>query len=384
MYGAEVMLLNLMEEQIKLGMAPVIASIGEKNIPEKPVETEAVQRGLHVEKFRMTPGPNVLGAYAILKYAKINRFDIIHSHGYKGNILLGFIPKKLRKIPMISTLHGYTSTSGLTKMRVYEWMDLFSHRFIDHVVIVNKGMLTNPKLKNQKIKYHIINNGIPTNPTNPINPSNTTNPSNSTNPSNPSNSTNSTNPSNPDIEDFCKGHFTIGTIGRLSKEKGYEYLIKALSIIRQKNVNAKLVIIGEGKERKHLEALVKAYELSDHVLIPGYRKNANQYMPYFSVYAISSLTEGLPITLLETMFARIPVIATTVGGIPDVLEHEESGIMVEPCNPEAICHAVTQLFEDIKLREKLATSAYEKVVSAYSSRQMALNYLTLYKSSLCD
>ena len=86
LYGAEMVLLNLVAEQIKLGLEPTIASIGEKGIVEKPLETEVIKRGFKLKKFRMQPGPDYMGASKILRFAKQEYFDLMHSHGYEGNI----------------------------------------------------------------------------------------------------------------------------------------------------------------------------------------------------------------------------------------------------------------------------------------------------------
>jgi len=77
LYGAEMVLLNLVAEQMKMGLEPVIASIGEKGIKEKPLETEAIKRGLRVGKFRMLPGPNLPGMFKVLRYAQKHGFDIL-------------------------------------------------------------------------------------------------------------------------------------------------------------------------------------------------------------------------------------------------------------------------------------------------------------------
>jgi len=122
LYGAEMVLLNLVAEQMKTGLEPTIASIGEKWIQEKPFETEAVKRGLRVVKFRMFPGPNLPGMFKVLRYAQKYGFDILHSHGYKGDVAFGSMPKSIRKLPLVSTLHGWTSVVGFSKNRIYEWL----------------------------------------------------------------------------------------------------------------------------------------------------------------------------------------------------------------------------------------------------------------------
>jgi len=106
----------------------------------------------------MRNGLNVFGALRLLKYIHSEKFDLVHSHGYKANILLGFIPEFIRCFPMISTLHGYTTTTGFSRMKIYEWLSRLSYKFIDSVVLVNKEMLNHPKFSNRKdIDINLIN-----------------------------------------------------------------------------------------------------------------------------------------------------------------------------------------------------------------------------------
>ena len=377
LYGAEVMLLNLVAEQVKQGLTPIIASIGEKHIQEKPIEIEALKRGFNVEKFRMRNGPNYFGAMEIMKFIHSKGFNILHSHGYKGNILFGLLFKKSCQIPMVSTLHGWTSTDGFSKIRLYEWLDRKSLKYIDSVVLVTNAMKSHPKLKGLKdINFHVIPNGIPIEDHNTpaqIPPFSPLIPTPSPHPFIHSDF-------DQNIIDFCSKGFTIGSIGRLSKEKGYNYLIEAFATLIKKNVGARLIIIGEGGERNELEALIARYELLDHILMPGYRKNAEKYIPLFNAFVIPSLTEGLPITLLEAMQSSVPIIATEVGGMPSVLNNGEAGLLVKSRNPLEITEAIGKLYNNKKLSDKLSTVAYDRVIAHYSSKNMALEYLNIYKS----
>lgn len=373
LYGAEVMLLNLAAEQMAMGLEPVIGSIGEKHIAEKPIETEAVKKGLKVVKFRMLPGPNLPGMLRVLRYAQKNRFDILHSHGYKGDVALGFLPKSFRKTPLVSTLHGWTSTGGFSKNGVYEWLQRKSLKRIDAVVLVNQGMLSNPRLGKLKgVNFHIVNNGIPLAPptTRPLDHSTTRPINHLTN--QPFDSIDQTIPS------FCQGGFTIGAIGRLSTEKGFRYLIEAFSLLSKEIPDARLVIIGEGYERELLESLAAKLKISDKALLPGYRPEARKYLPCFSVFVISSLTEGLPITLLEAMEARVHVVATAVGGIPEVLDRGNCGILVPPGDPLHLADGILSIYRKNAENSDVANKAFDQVLKNYSSKSMAQKYAELY------
>lgn len=358
LYGAEIMLLTLAEEQLKMGMTPVIASIGDKKTGEKPIEKEARGRGIGVRRFEMIPGPNVFGAIKLLRYIRSIRGDLIHSHGYKGNILLGFLPSSLRRVPMLTTIHGYTGSGGLNRMSLYESLDRFSHRFLDKTVLVNERMRELPFfLKSEKKGQAVINNGIPLNDEIPF--------------SNHQGHCTT-------VARFCKEGLTIGSIGRLSQEKGFEDLVDALGLLVYSGVDARLVIIGEGAERAALETQIARNGLADRVLMPGYIPHGKHLIPLFDLYAITSLTEGLPITLLEAMQARVPIVATSVGGIPDVINHEKEGVLVPPQQPGKLAEAVMWLIENPLRRKEMTWRAFTKVASEYSAEKMVQQYLKLY------
>ena len=139
------------------------------------------------------------------------------------------------------------------------------------------------------------------------------------------------------------------------------------------------LIIGEGYQRQKLEKLVAFAELSERVFLPGYREDARRYLPFFNVFVITSLTEGLPITLLEAMQAKIPIVATAVGGIPEVLDNGNKGLLVRPGEPNALAEAVRRISAESDLGEKLSNAAYERVVTMYSSQTMADRYLQIYQ-----
>lgn len=360
-YGAEVMLVNLVAEQLKQGLKPVIVSVGALGIEDKALEIEARKRGLPVQVFRMRPGLNFMGAKQLLHYCQSQKFDLIHSHGYKCNVLLGPLPRCIRKTPMLSTVHGWTTTTGFTKMRIYEWLDALSLRFVDGVVLVNKEMLHNPKIArlNSK-KIFVVDNGIPVD----------------------SPDTSQLDPLDPEIEVFCQDGFVIGSIGRYSVEKGFDILLQAFSAIRDQIGNAKLLLIGEGGQRNLYESIIKENNLSDCVLLTGYCSNAWRYLDLLNVYVISSLTEGLPITLLEAMRSKVPVVSTRVGGIPDVLQGELGGQLVQPGKGTALAQAIIGQYLEPEKTEEKVLYCHRRFSEKYSSLKMSEKYHAIYEKVL--
>ncbi len=361
LYGAEIMLLNLMEEQRRMNLTPMLISLCDLDCQRDEMVEEAKKRDLTAIQFKMKRGYSLSSAIKLVRQAQEAHVAIIHSHGYKGDILIGSLPRYVRGIPMVRTQHGRTSTKKLSKIWFYEILDSLIMRRMDAVVRVNKA-----DEGHQNNKYltgaHscIIENGIPQLKFEPE----------------------SVLRADPEVSKFCKDGFVIGTIARLSEEKGLIHLIAALLIISRQNAAMKLVVIGEGTLRKSLETMVSDAGLSDKVLFAGYRDYAYNYLPYFHVFVLPSLTEGLPITILEAMQAKIPIIASRVGGIPTVLEDGETGILIEPGNPNALADAIMRVWSDPQGSLAMGQRARETALTKYSSRRMAEDYLRVYNMIL--
>jgi glycosyltransferase involved in cell wall biosynthesis len=183
----------------------------------------------------------------------------------------------------------------------------------------------------------------------------------------------------PEIGRFCEGAFIIGSVGRLSEEKGWEYLIEALSLLVDKDVHYKAVIIGDGDRRNLIERKTQELGLTGHILLTGYKKEACDYLPLFDVFVLPSLTEGLPITLLEAMQSERPVVATNVGGVQRVLGNGECGVIVKPGDPHGLADAVSFVREGPERAREMAKRGKMMALGRYSSRRMAENYMKVYQ-----
>jgi glycosyltransferase involved in cell wall biosynthesis len=351
-YGAEAVLLGLATEHLRLGHAASIVSIGNASSGEKALEREARRRGVPVHVVRMADGLNIRGGLRLAELARRESADIVHSHGYKPNILLGILPRRLRPAPMVATVHGYTHTSGFDRMRVYEWLDVHALRRFDRVVFVHSGMRTIPGLNRlDERRVRVIENGLP----------------------NQEQSGSSLH--NPQLASFCTGH-VIGAVGRLSSEKGFDRLIDAFSRVVAAGAQAKLVILGEGPERAALEERVRAQGLSERVLMPGF-VDATAHLSLFTVFALSSLTEGLPISLLEAMRAGVPIVATRVGAIPSIVG-ADCGVLVDADDVAGLADALQRALNDVSFAATISKAAAAKV-REYSVSRMAARYLTAYE-----
>jgi glycosyltransferase involved in cell wall biosynthesis len=137
------------------------------------------------------------------------------------------------------------------------------------------------------------------------------------------------------VEELPSHRRLIGTIGNLYKTKGHEYLIEAMKKIPDKTC----IILGEGPQRKNLEQLISENNLKDKVLLPGAVINAHQYLKAFDVFVLPSVKEGFPYIILEALAAKLPIIATSVGGIPEVVSQKN---LIQPRDNEALVKALSQ------------------------------------------
>ena len=153
----------------------------------------------------------------------------------------------------------------------------------------------------------------------------------------------------------------VGTIARLSFEKGVNYLIEAFSGL-VKRMDARLVIVGDGKERRNLERMARDLNIEDKVTFLGWLENPYSYLRSMDVFVLSSLWEGFPTVIVESMACGIPVIATkSVGGVQELIENDVDGILVPPKNTGALSESIYRLLKDRGLRGRLSEEASKKV-----------------------
>lgn len=156
-----------------------------------------------------------------------------------------------------------------------------------------------------------------------------------------------------------KDVFLLLTIANLEPKKGHIFLLEALSKLKNKGYGFKMFIVGSGKEANRLEDEIKNRDLKNEVLLMGRIRNLSDLLSAADVFILPSLWEGLPNALLEAMSAGLPVIATRVGGIPEVLTDGETGILVDPKDSGALAGAIERLLRDEKLRAVLSRNAQE-------------------------
>ena len=356
-YGAEIMLLNLIREQTKQDSIPILGSFRRSGEGPREIEKRAGDLGIEVKIFPATKGINLNTGMKIIKWSSSAGIDIIHSHGFKPNLLIGFYPSFIRKKALFRTLHGWTSTKIFTKIGLYQLLDLLSLKNCDALFAVSEAMKQHRFLKNTTLKIEVIPNGI----------------------RNPSEEIGKPVDSEDPIVKFSHEEVSLLSIGRLSEEKGFDLLIRAIAYLRKRGVKCNLCIIGEGPQQKSLEHIIRQLDLQDAVLLSGYRNDAFRFIPLFHMYVLSSHTEGLPITVLEAMHMGIPIAATRVGGVPEVLENGDAGFLFSSNEPKTIASELAAIISDQNRRDQIVTKAKSLAAEKYSAVIMASKYENAYR-----
>lgn len=174
--------------------------------------------------------------------------------------------------------------------------------------------------------------------------------------------------------------FLIGAVGELTWNKGYHVLLRAARTLKRRGHAFLLCIIGEGEERTFLETMIEEENLQDVVRLIGFKPDAYQYLKAFDLFALSSLKEGLPYVALEAGQAGLPLVASAVGGIPDLIGDRVSGLRVPAHNHDDFADRLEELVDDPALRARLGAGLRERVDSEFSLPRMLQGTIAVYRS----
>jgi glycosyltransferase involved in cell wall biosynthesis len=174
-----------------------------------------------------------------------------------------------------------------------------------------------------------------------------------------------------------KNSLWIGAIGELHTNKGYEYLLRAFAELHHQPATS-LVIMGEGEEKHTLEQILTEHKLADRVFLLGHIPDASKYLKAFDVFALTSVKEGLPYVLLEAGQSSLPVIASDVGGISEIIEDKKTGILTKPRDVDVIADSLSSLLGNAHLRQSLGTSLQASVSQNFPVEKMLENTIAIY------
>ncbi len=161
--------------------------------------------------------------------------------------------------------------------------------------------------------------------------------------------------------------------------KGQRHLIEAAALVVRKVPDARFVIAGEGELRPALERQIKEHHLEKHVLLAGFRPDVLSLHQAFDIFVMSSITEGLGTSLLDAMAAARPIVATTTGGIPEVVVDGVTGFLVPPRDDAAMAAAIVKLLKDPDLRQRMGQAGLARARERFSAERMLKETLLVYQ-----
>lgn len=161
--------------------------------------------------------------------------------------------------------------------------------------------------------------------------------------------------------------------------KGLNYLLEAVKILKEQNIACRLVIIGEGTLRPQLEQQIKELHLERHVILAGRLNQASRYLSAGDIAVMSSVKEGLPYFPLEAMAAKMPVVATNVGGLPEIIDDGITGYIVPAKNPIALAKKISLLASNPQLRQQMGEAGYARAKEKFSKEEMIEKTFATYQ-----
>lgn len=359
MYGAESVVINLLAKLRGSAFSSMLGCIRESRFQTPLVATEAVKHGIEVEFFTMKRGLSLRGINDIKNFVKKNGIQIVHCHGYKPNIFFGLIP--YRKVKALSTAHGWAKQGSGVKARVYEYLDSLALKRMDRVIAVSKSVRSDLEQRGVRdSRISVIYNGLELDRV----------------------ASGSSGASIRDKYGIAEGDFVIGAVGRLTAVKGFRYLIEAFSVVASKVSNCRLLIAGDGPLRNELTTAILYHNLSNRIALVGYQKPINSFLKEIDLFVMSSLSEGLPMALLEAMACGKAIVATAVGGITETVENERSALLVPSRDPNAIAAGILRLYGECAMRDEMGIRNRRIVREKFSAGRMIQEYVSIYRKLL--
>ncbi|MGZ4898091.1 MAG: glycosyltransferase family 4 protein [Candidatus Angelobacter sp.] len=352
-YGAENMLLNLCASQEKAGCQNSLLLFYNVHAPNVEFYERARRRGLSVRMVHCQGRADWRAVRQIEEYVQEDGIDLLHTHGYKAD-LYGYVAARRSRKPVVATCHNWVG--GTAALGIYNHLDRMALKRFNALAAVSDAVaqrLLDSGVPARKIKT--IANGIDVEPFERAQPL------------------------PPPTFDRDK---VVGMVARLDLQKGFEYLLRAVRELCGVFRELKVVIVGEGPDRKAIEDKIRQYGLQSTVILAGKQSDMPGVYAVMDIFVLPSLNEGLPMTILEAMAASKPVIATKVGAIPTLIRNGETGLLVEARDTDGLRKAIARLLSDPDLCRRMGAEGHDWVSRNYTSEAMALKYRQMYEEVL--
>lgn len=336
------------------GWHPIVASFQESR-REVDFLRRASERGLTTASLKTKWQLDIRLVRELLGLLRESNASLIVSHGYKSDVV-GFHASRAAGIPMVACVRGFTGENA--KIRFYEMVDRIYLRRMRVVVAVSNGsakMLQSCGVRPERIR--VVENAV-------IVPEHL--------------------PEGADLRHefgIPEAARIVVAAGRLSVEKGQDILIRAIAILRDEEPPVHVVLVGAGSQHGSLVTLAQKLGVSDRVHFGGFRNDVLACLAAADLVVNPSHTEGMPNVVLEAMSIGAPVLATAVGGVPEILEDGVTGWLVPPGSPGKMAEVIRNVLRSSHWRGEAGRAARLAVTSRYTFQRQAEAWLRVYESS---
>ena len=351
--GAESVIQALAPEQAAMGDSVCIAAVVEaRDTAARRLFSPLREYPLRLEEIVVSARGYLREARALEAVARSHQPHVLHTHGYRSDLVAGLVGGWVG-IPRVSTIHGFTG--GGHRGRFYERLQRFMLRRFEAVVAVSPALVD-----------ELVTAGIPASKLHFVR--------------------NAWRPKSARWEraearerlGIGRTGFHIGWVGRFSWEKGPDVAVRTLATANVGEMT--LHFVGDGPMKATVLALADDLGVRERVRTHGLIHDAARFMSAFDVLLLTSRTEGTPMVIFEAMAAEVPVIATAVGGVPDVVEG--AGWLVPPDDPGATADVIRDVRDRPQEARRRTTEARRRLDREFSTREWAQRYRTVYGSAL--
>lgn len=316
---------------------------------------EAVKRRINVKFFEKRIrgfDPSVLKK--MINILKEENVALIHTHSIGSN-LYGRLVKTFLKVPVVTTVHADTLSTlkGIFRKdiigSILYRIDISMSRYSDRIITVSNALkekLIERGINKEKIS--VVYNGIEK-----------------------CNEEKELDTLSIKERFGITNEKVVGIVGRLSAVKNHVLFLRSAKILLDKGIKAKFLVVGDGPLKKDMERLAEELGIKENVIFTGWYNKIHQLYKIMDIFVLSSHMEGMPVTLLEAMANSIPVVATRVGGIPEIVEDGKTGFLVPPDDPDSLSRAIYSLLDDPLKRREMGLVGAEVIKKKFTLRIMA-------------
>lgn len=353
-YGAEMWVLaltsHLDRKEVNCSLAVTVES-GQQNLE---LFNRFERLGLKAYQIPMAGRFDLRAVSRLVAIIKEKRIDILHTHGYKSDII-GILAARLSSIKIVCTPHGFENAKDF-KLQMFIKMGCFALRFADRVAPLSPDLMNDCrrlKIKRENIK--LIINGVDLTEV------------------------------EAERESESRSEYTdgedkvIGYVGQLAFRKNIDALLSAFDLLYHEHKNIRLVLVGDGPQRKNLEQRASTLVSAGNILFLGFRNDRLRIVKGMDVFCMTSSLEGIPRCVMEAMAIGTPVTAFNIPGIDQLIIHGKTGLLADFNNVEDLKENLKRLLFDKSFSDELIINGRNHILSNYSAVRMADEYTDLFR-----